>query len=292
MTISKREKRRAVIEDKELLRLLKALTECGLSITIKGAMLLNVILDGDKLPLRRGTRDIDFDIDADVELGSSEISSEELRALIQSKLSSVGYVYDFDIIRPYKPGSSGLNLGVVTRQSGQEVLIASMDINVGRNKYQVKYNTAYGFDFYGQSMARIFADKVKVASQRKILWRYKDLYDLTLLGKYSGWSAKITDDIIEDTGGELEDFSTFDKRADDLYSAHTAFVRDYGLSTDMNVIYETVKSLIEPFRKPQSEELIWDGSKWVRRSQYRGPLMLKTENFARQSSGFGTLHLQ
>lgn len=279
------------ITDESLLELLKALASCDLKITIVGAMLINVILDGAQTPLKRGTHDVDVNIEPDLLLEAISTDSTALRDVIASKLSSAGYSYAFEVKRDLTPGESSLGLHVLSR-TGEEI-IAKMDVNIIENTYRVRYDTVHGFSFYGQSMAKIFSDKVNGASKRNVLWRYKDLYDLSLLYNYQGWSTKITSDIWSNSGNEPGDFATLLGRVDDLRHAHeTVASKHLRTSTDFDTVYFKARQLIEPFRKPQSEELIWDGSKWVRRSQYRGTLMLKTENFARQSSGFGTLHLQ
>lgn len=209
-------------------------------IVFKGAMVLKLITD-PSLGTARGTKDIDADwVDGSTTngillhqvrkavtvVGGSALSVDQTREFAEGR-SAQFTVYLYDDPTPY----------------------FSFDIAVRDNQYHTMYNMINDIKIRGNSIDRIFADKVEAISKRKVLRRAKDVYDMFLLSYTSGFRTRSILHILEAHDLELGDFSDFRTNIEGPRGLRHAYnqMRSVDNKPDFDVMYARVMTFLYPF---------------------------------------------
>lgn len=275
-SMSRRQYSGLTSSEKTIIKVLQTLSELDIEVTVIESMLLNFARDKGKMPFGRKTQDVDCDI------AINASNTEELCSILTNKFKNAGYDYYIKVGRRPKSSeflSVGISIFVDRLDSTQ---VAKMDITVMHNKYRVPYPTCYNFVVYGQSLAKVFADKVYVCSSLTVVRRPKDVYDLYLLSEETGWSIIETTRILQETEQKLQNFETFLYNIEGMKASYAGFNGD-SKKRPFKSIYGLVKKLLQPFINGNYmfEDLIWDGESWINAENYKGTYMLAHENRAK-----------
>lgn len=237
------------------MRLVAELSAIKAPVVFKGATVLRAILSGSNLSVRKGTKDLDID------WYGEQPTMELFESTLNSVLPSVGAglrAEPFRWLAEYR--AAGFK---VVNTDGDTVF--RIDVNSCDATELVCAYMVDGAEFVGSSLARILADKLATTSQRVVLRRCKDVYDLYLLSHLSGFSIREIREIHNALGVVMGDFEVFLTRIDELHHAYDK-LRGIDDKPDFDIVYNATMRFIRPFIDGVSKELFWNGQDWTESS--------------------------
>lgn len=237
-----------------LYRIMEELSQNGIPIVFKGAMVLNLLIhDNNPSLVERGTRDIDGDW-----IGESP-SMVQMETALRTAIKNVDSTLDVVINRVYGEKKSA---GFKIIDENMEK-VASVDLSVRRNDYMEPYISYINHvTIKGASIGKMMSDKLYATSGNGICRRVKDLVDIYVMSYVSEFYTMEIYDIWKNTGRIPEDFSQFRCQMDDIEKAY-AKMKGIINKPDFAVLYDRLTIFLTPFFQPQEKiPAVWKGDNW------------------------------
>lgn len=213
-------------------------------IIFKGAMVLKLV--APDIGTARGTKDIDADwVD-------TTTTNEILHREISKAVGAVcGPSFTVKQKRQFSEGRSA-SFDVMKRDNITPFF--SFDISVKDNKFYTPYNLINNIHINGASLDKIFADKLTVLSERTILRRPKDMYDLFLLSYRSGFRMDNIIHILNATGRSLGCFDEYKTHIEGTSGLKHSYnmMRSVTNKPDFALVYLRVANFVHPFLSGQA----------------------------------------
>ena len=188
---------------------MKAIYDSGIPVNFKGSMVLKACLMEAGYPEEtRHTVDIDANWYSD-----TPPTAEQMVESLQNAISKSGIDLNVSIYRMYGEGrSAGFELS--DSESGE--VLFTMDVDVNRPVSPTKIYEAAGIRFRGVAPIQMISDKVAAISTDKVLRRIKDVVDLYYISHVIPFDRASVLDTLKNSGRELESFSGFLHRPEEL----------------------------------------------------------------------------
>lgn len=227
-----------------LYRVMEELTNAGVPIVFKGAMILNLaVRENNPSKVERATRDIDGDW-----VGKFP-SMEEMEEAMRSAVKKVDSSLDVQVSRIFgERKSAGFR---IVNECGEK--IASIDLSVRQNRFYRPYvSCVNGVSINGASVSKMLSDKIYAISGENVCRRMKDVLDIYVIS----FLAKIDTDelhrIWKETGRELGNFEVYKTRTDELKEAYDKMK---GIKNKPNFIevYHRVSDIVHSFENQREK---------------------------------------
>lgn len=233
-------------------RLIEELSKLQAPVVFKGCMVLKTLMRDYGVGTRRGTKDLDIDwVD-------TSMTQEEITETLNKALSRVAFCLRAELFREFKQYQSA---GYKVYFGEHEMF--RCDVNVSECKHTAVYRTANGVAFTGSAPRNILANKLHATSERVVFRRVKDVYDLYLISHLDVFSISETRQVLEDNGEVLGEFKEFLTGTDMLSHAWSKF-KGVENKPDFQVLYDRVTHFIKPFIDGVEDNLVWNGTDWVK----------------------------
>lgn len=237
-----------------LYRIMEELSNNGVPIVFKGAMVLNLLIHENNPSLvERGTRDIDGDW-----IGEPP-TMEQMEAALQKAIKNVDSSLNILISREYGEKKSA---GFKIIDENMEK-IASIDLSVRRNEYSELYISYINHvTIRGASITKMLSDKLYATSGSGICRRVKDLLDIYVMSYLSEFFTMEIYDIWENTGRIPEGFEQFRNEREEI---EKAYIKMKGVinKPKFDDLYERLSIFLNPFFKPEKKlPAVWNGIEW------------------------------
>jgi hypothetical protein len=237
-----------------LCRVMENLSQNGVPIVFKGAMVLNLVIQEDNPSgVERKTQDIDGDW-----VGTSP-TMEQMKKALEKAVNDIDTSLKIEIKREYgEKKSAGF---VIIDEEGKKV--ASVDISVRKNDFSYPYiSYINNVAITGASLNKMLADKICAVSNNYVFRRTKDLVDLYVLSFIVECSAKELIDIWDKIGRKPDKFIEFYTRTDEISAAYGKLT---GVTNkpEFSALYARVSEFLSPFSDlEKNKELKWTKDGW------------------------------
>lgn len=184
-----------------LYRVMEELSNAGVPIVFKGAMILNLaIRDNNPSKVERATRDIDGDWIGEIP------SMEEMEIALRNAVKKVDASLDIQANRIFaERKSAGFR---IINEIGEK--IASIDLSVRQNRFCRPYiSYVNGISITGASLSKMLSDKLYAISGESVCRRMKDVLDIYVMSFITPIDMDELHQIWTETGRELGDFETY-----------------------------------------------------------------------------------
>lgn len=238
-----------------LYRIMEELSESGVPIVFKGAMILNLITrTNNPSEVERRTRDIDGDW-----IGDGPTMEQIERVLCQA-VKNVDDSLDIQVSRDYGEKKSA---GFKIIDSKQEK-IASIDLSIRSNCYTAPYiSHINGVMITGASLTKMLSDKLYAISGESICRRVKDLLDIYVMSFIAEFQIKEIREIWQSTGRVPGDFSQFRNHMNELSKAYEK-MKGITNKPDFLELYTRLSLFLIPFYELEKKtDMVWRTENWV-----------------------------
>lgn len=235
-----------------LYRVMEELSDAGVPIVFKGAMVLNLaIRDNNPSKVERATRDIDGDW-----IGEFP-TMEEMEKTLRNAVKSVDPSLNVCVNRTFgERKSAGFK---IVNERGEK--IASIDLSVRQNRFCRPYiSYVNGISITGASLSKMLSDKIYAISGENICRRMKDVLDIYVLSFITNIDTDELYEIWGETGRKLGNFEEYKTQIAELGEAYTKmkgiknkpdFVDVYSRVNDIICELEHQKELKNPKKEKQ-----------------------------------------
>ncbi len=228
-----------------MFNLIETMTDMGLPVVFKGAMVLRSFTSLNSIQSRM-TRDLDMS------WFQKGLTNETLLQAVRTAVYRSGLQgYDVVLKRPF---SDTRGAGIHIIKPGAEDSFFSLDIAVkdtpsGGESFFVQYPMANGKTFKGSSPNKMVADKISAISNRVVLRRVKDVFDLGVLSQFRGYGTHQIYGLIKQEHKSLGDFDQFLNQHEGksgLKHAYNLLAVDEG-KPDFDELFVRVRTFVDPF---------------------------------------------
>ena len=231
---------------------LEQLAVYSIPVVIRGNVLLDSVMYHNKYNKTvRFTRDIDFDW-----VGDSFNREEFIKILCKIVVSSGLSDFTIGIKREEKEDQT---LGLTVKEKGLKVF--DVDVSLNFNYEDMRYTRIYctpgGVKFTGISLDVVYADKVEVLSNRTILRRVKDFYDLYRMSFINEYNLEIIKEIVDRRRDKMGDFYEFREVINNIRHAYSKFKGVYN-KPEFDGVYTRVRDFCMPSLIGQYSRAYWD----------------------------------
>ncbi len=184
-----------------LYRVMEELSNAGVPIVFKGAMVLNLaIRDNNPSKVERATRDIDGDW-----IGEFP-TMEGMEIALRNAVKEVDSSLDVQANRTFaERKSAGFK---IINEIGEK--IASIDLSVRQNRFSRPYiSYVNGISITGASLSKMLSDKLYAISGESVCRRMKDVLDIYVMSFITKIDIDELHQIWTETGRKLGDFEAF-----------------------------------------------------------------------------------
>lgn len=237
-----------------LYRVMEKLSDAGVPIVFKGAMVLNLVIQNNNpSKVERLTRDIDGDW-----IGEGPTMEQMLNTL-QTAVKDVDSSLLVEIYREFgEKKSAGFK---IVNEFGEK--IASIDLSVRKNEFTQPYlSYVNDVSIIGASLDKMLADKLHAVSDKGVCRRVKDLVDIYAISYISECSIDKLVNIWDKTGRTPGDFTEFCERMTDIGLAYDKLV---GIKNkpDFIDLYTRVSEFVYPFSDLEKNKgAVWTPYGW------------------------------
>lgn len=230
-----------------LYRVMEELSNAGVPIVFKGAMVLNLaIRNNNPSKVERATRDIDGDWIGEIP------SMEEMEIALRNAVKKVDSSLDIQANRIFaERKSAGFR---IINEIGEK--IASIDLSVRQNRFCRPYiSYVNGISITGASLSKMLSDKLYAISGESVCRRMKDVLDIYVMSFITKIDIEELYQIWTETGRELGDFETYKTQIAKLGEAYNKmkgiknkpdFIEVYSRVTDVICKLERQKGIETP----------------------------------------------
>lgn len=218
-----------------LYRVMEELSNAGVPIVFKGAMVLNLaIRESNPSRVERATRDIDGDW-----IGEFP-TMEEMEKALQAAVKKVDASLYVQASRTYgERKSAGFK---ITNEKGEK--IASIDLSVRQNQFGRPYvSYVSGVSIEGASLSKMLSDKLYAISGDNVCRRMKDVLDIYVMSFITKVDADELYQIWKETDRELGDFEAFRTLTAELGEAYDK-MKGIKNKPDFIEVYKQVSNVI------------------------------------------------
>ena len=191
-----------------LYRVMEELSNAGIPIVFKGAMVLNLIIrENNPSKVERMTRDIDGDWVGELP------TMEEMEKALRNAVEKVDSSLDVQINRIFgERRSAGFKIINEMREK-----IASIDLSVRQNQFFSHYiSYVNGVSITGASLSKMLSDKIYAISGQNVYRRMKDVLDIYVMSFVTRINTDELYQIWRETGRELGDFEVYKTQVTEL----------------------------------------------------------------------------
>lgn len=195
-----------------LYRVMEELSNAGIPIVFKGAMILNLALrENNPSKVERLTRDIDGDWVGELP------TMDEMESALRSAVKRVDVSLDIRANRTFgERKSAGF---MIVSKNGEKV--ASIDLSVRQNQFCSPYiSYVNGISINGASLSKMLSDKIYAISGESVCRRMKDILDIYVLSFITEIKPGELFRIWKETDRILGDFEAYKTRISDLKEAY------------------------------------------------------------------------
>ena len=136
-----------------------------------------------------------------------------------------------------------------------------MDLSMCINNFGISYQIGK-FNFYGQQIEKVIADKLYVVSGNKVFRRIKDVIDLYILSYI--WRGSYID--LQNTIRQNKNIGKFNEFVNDIEKLEHAYskYKNKASKYDFKIVYKRVMSFVNPFINGCANiNLFWNGDNWI-----------------------------
>ncbi len=195
-----------------LYRVMEELSNAGIPIVFKGAMVLNLVIrENNPSKVERMTKDIDGDWVGEFP------TMEEMEKALQNAVKVVDSSLAVQINRTFcERKSAGFK---IVNESGEKV--ASIDLSVRQNRFCRPY-TSYvnGISITGASLSKMLADKIYAISGQNVCRRVKDVLDIYVMSYITKVNTDELYEIWKETDRGLGNFGAYKTQMAELSKAY------------------------------------------------------------------------
>lgn len=229
-----------------MFKLIETMTDMGLPVIFKGGMVLRTFSATVGVASRM-TRDLDMS------WFQEDLTNESLLAAVRSAVHRTGMEgYEVTLVRKF---SETRGAGIEVRKPGSSVVFFSLDVTVkdsytGGESFYVQYpSLGRGTPFKGSSPNKMVADKIMAVSNRVVIRRTKDLFDLGVLSQVSGYNTHIIYTLMQQNSGSLGDFDVFLNQREGKTGLRHAYdlLKIDGVKPDFDTLMHQVTNFCAPF---------------------------------------------
>ncbi len=237
-----------------LYRVMEELSEAGVPIVFKGAMVLNLaIQENNPSKVERLTRDIDGDW-----IGDGPTMGQ-MKDTLETAVKKVDASLNVEIYREFgDKKSAGFK---ILNENGEK--IASIDLSVRKNEFSQPYlSYVNDVSITGASLDKMLSDKLYAVSDKGVCRRVKDLVDIYVISFITECSVQRLNDIWERTGRKLGDFTEFREKMSEIAIAYEKMT---GIKNkpDFFELYTRLSEFLYPFLYPErSRHAEWTKTGW------------------------------
>ncbi len=226
-----------------LYRVMEELSNAGIPIVFKGAMVLNLVTrENNPSKVERMTKDIDGDWVGEFP------TMEEMEKALQNAVKVVDSSLNVQINRTFcERKSAGFK---IVNESGEKV--ASIDLSVRQNRFCRPY-TSYvnGISITGASLSKMLADKIYAISGQNVCRRVKDVLDIYVMSFITKVNTDELYEIWKETDRELGNFGAYKTQMAELSKAYDK-MKGVKNKPDFIDVYQRVNDIVcnlEPQRE-------------------------------------------
>ena len=216
-------------------------------IVFKGSVLLSLLMNSVNIVTpSRLSRDFDGDLQIPVKI--NEIYEEIIHAL-----NTVGVNYT-NVEIDKRTSDTQFFFSVVSNENGFPVVLFNIDLGICVNPWHTTYQLSNGTVLYGQTLEKIFYDKICVISSKDVIRRPWDIFDMYLLSLRSDlYMSKILA-VKNGTDRPIGDWQDFLYPSDKLKSTwrRHRYIKN---RPEFNIMYARVRDLCTPFMLEGSSEI-------------------------------------
>lgn len=221
-----------------LYRVIEELSNAGVPIVFKGAMVLNLVIrDNNPSKVERITRDIDGDW-----IGEFP-TMEEMEKALCSAVKKVDFSLDVEANRIFgERKSAGFR---IINEMGEK--IASIDLSVRQNRFCSPYiSYVNGISITGASLSKMLSDKIYAISGENVCRRMKDVLDIYVISFITKVDTDELRQIWRETGRELGNFEAYKTQIVELNEAYDK-MKGIKNKPDFIEIYHRVSDIVRRF---------------------------------------------
>ena len=218
-----------------LYRVMEELSNAGIPIVFKGAMVLNLVIrENNPSKVERMTRDIDGDWVGEFP------TMEEMEKALRNAVKKVDSSLDIQVNRIFgERKSAGFK---IVNGSGEK--IASIDLSVRQNRFCSHYiSYVNGISITGASLSKMLSDKIYAISGQNVCRRMKDVLDIYVISFVTKIDKNELHQIWMETGRELGDFEAYKTQIAELSKAYDK-MKGIKNKPDFAEVYSRVNDVI------------------------------------------------
>lgn len=218
-----------------LYRVMEELSNAGVPIVFKGAMVLNLaIRNNNPSKVERATRDIDGDWVGEFP------TMEEMEKSLRNAVKRVDPSLDIQPKRIFgERKSAGFR---IMNEIGEK--IASIDLSVRQNRFCRPYiSYVNGISITGASLSKMLSDKIYAISGESVCRRVKDVLDIYVLSFITEIDTDELCQIWGETGRKLGDFEAYKTQIAELGEAYNK-MKGIKNKPDFIEVYSRVNDVI------------------------------------------------
>lgn len=218
-----------------LYRVMEELSNAGVPIVFKGAMVLNLaIRDNNPSKVERATRDIDGDWVGEIP------TMEEMERALRNAVKEVDSSLDVQANRTFgERKSAGFK---IINEIGEK--IASIDLSVRQNQFCTPYISCLnGISITGASLSKMLSDKIYAISGESVCRRMKDVLDIYIISFITKIDTDELCQIWDETGRELGNFEAYKTQIAKLGEAYNK-MKGVKNKPDFTEVYSRVSDII------------------------------------------------
>lgn len=218
-----------------LYRVMEELSNAGVPIVFKGAMVLNLAIKGNNpSKVERATRDIDGDWVGELP------TMEEMEKALRNAVTKVDSSLDVQANRVFgERKSAGFKI-----VNENEEKIASIDLSVRQNRFCRPYiSYVNGVTIEGASLSKMLSDKIYAISGENVCRRMKDVLDIYVISFIAQIDTDELYQIWKETGRELGDFKAYKTHVEELNEAYNK-MKGIKNKPDFIEVYNQVSEVI------------------------------------------------
>ncbi len=218
-----------------LYRVMEELSNAGIPIVFKGAMVLNLVIrENNPSKVERMTRDIDGDWVGEFP------TMEEMEKALQNAVKVVDSSLDVQINRTFcERKSAGFK---IVNETGEKV--ASIDLSVRENRFCRPYiSYVNGISIIGASLSKMLSDKIYAISGENVCRRVKDVLDIYVMSFITKVNTDELYEIWKETDRELGNFGAYKAQMAELSKAYDK-MKGVKNKPDFIDVYQRVNDIV------------------------------------------------
>lgn len=222
-----------------LYRVMEELSNAGIPIVFKGAMVLNLAIRyNNPSKVERMTRDIDGDWVGEFP------TMEEMENALRNAVNKVDSSLDIQISRIFgERKSAGFK---IVNEMGEK--IASIDLSVRQNRFSSQYiSYVNGVSITGASLSKMLSDKIYAISGPNVCRRIKDVLDIYVMSFVTKINTDELCQIWRETGRKLGKFEAYEMQIAELREAYDK-MKGIKNKPDFREVYYRVNDIVSDFK--------------------------------------------